>query len=278
METIYNYSDYRQFIKDYYETKKAQNPAFSYRYLAQKAGVNSSAFFKFIMDGKRNLTKSTLLKTCIALKFNDNEAEYFENLVFFNQAKSLNEKNHFFDKLINLQKLRDVKTIDKDHYTYFGQWYHCVIRELIVLIDFKNNYAQLAKMVRPNITASQAKESVNLLLDLGFLTVVNGKYKQSDPVITTGPTIKAHQVIKFQIEMLHNAINSFENADEKERFASTTTLSISFETYKQMLKKVRNFKSHLMELAKNDMAPEIVYQLNLNLFPLSKMKRNGGQI
>ena len=58
MNQIYEYSDYRQFVKDYYLENKARNHAFSLRYLAQKAGINSSAFFKFLMEGKRNLTKT----------------------------------------------------------------------------------------------------------------------------------------------------------------------------------------------------------------------------
>ena len=87
MLEIYDYSDYRQFLKDYYESHKAVNPNFSFRYLAQKAGINSSGYYKLVIDGKRNLTRATILKTCAALKLDDREAEYFENLVLFNHAR-----------------------------------------------------------------------------------------------------------------------------------------------------------------------------------------------
>ena len=50
MNPVYEYSDYRLFIKDYYEGRKAANAAFSYRYLAQKAGINSAPFFKFLIS------------------------------------------------------------------------------------------------------------------------------------------------------------------------------------------------------------------------------------
>ena len=55
----------------------------SYRYLAEKADINSAPFFKFVIEGKRNLTKSTLLEICAALGLEDKEAEYFEHLISF---------------------------------------------------------------------------------------------------------------------------------------------------------------------------------------------------
>jgi len=270
MNGIYNYSDYRRYIKDYYESNKAVNPAFSYRYLAQKAGVNSSAFFKFIIEGKRNLTKQTILKTCVALKLDDKDAEYFENLVFFNQARTVKEKNYFFDKLIALQKSRNVKRIEEDHYEYFAEWHHCIIRELVTMIDFKEDYSKLARMLKPRITAKQAKDSVELLLKLHFLKKSEGKFVQTEPVVSTGYSIKAHQIIQFQINMLQNAIESFNRCKDSERLNSSTTFGISRKKYAQFIKKIRDFRSNLMEQARLDTNPEVVYQLNLNFFPLSE--------
>lgn len=271
MTEIYDYSDYRTFIRDYYERNKAVNPAFSYRYLAQKSGINSSAFFKFVIEGKRNLTKQTILKTCAALKLADREAEYFENLVFFNQAKTLKEKNHFFDKLIGLQKAKNVKIVSEDHYDYFADWHHCIIRELVVITKFSGNFEKLAKMVRPRITSREAKDSVELLVRLGFLKALDdGSYIQTEPVISTGYNIKSHRIIQFQIQMLHRAVESFELAKSEERLTSSTTFGISEKMFRDFIKKVRELRATLMEMARTDEHPEAVYQLNINLFPLSE--------
>jgi uncharacterized protein (TIGR02147 family) len=168
MASIFDYSDYRQFLKEYYESHKALNPAFSYRYLAQKAGVNSAPFFKFILEGKRNLTKATILKTCIALKLNDREAEYFENLVFFNQAKTVAEKNHFFARLVEKQRHRNVAKIKEHQLEYFSEWYHCIVRELVCLQDFNDDYARLARRLFPVITPREAEKSVRFCWNSGF--------------------------------------------------------------------------------------------------------------
>lgn len=275
LNQIYDYSDYRKFVKDYCETRKAMNSAFSLRYFAQKAGVNSSAFFKFIIEGKRNLTKTTILKVCLALNLKDEEAEYFENLVFFNQAKTIDEKNKCFDRLIEQQKVRNVTRIREDQYDYFTEWYHCVVREVITMIDFGGDFGKLGKLLSPSITAAQAKASVELLLKLGFLKLVNGRYIQTDPIVSTGPGVRAHEVVRFQVKMLQKAVEAFNRWKDEERLTSSTTLSISRKTFLDFVKKIRTFRAQLLETSRKENNPEQVYQFNLNLFPVSRPSQNG---
>ncbi len=269
MASVFDYSDYRQFIKDYYEQHKAVNPSFSYRYLAQKAGINSAPFYKFIIEGKRNLTKTTILKTCNALKLNDREAEYFENLVFFNQAKTINEKNYFFDRLIESQRHRSVAKIREDQFEYFSEWYHCIIRELVCMIDFKDDFSALAKSLHPPITPKEAAKSVKLLLNLGLIKKVENRYYQADPVISTGYGLVSHQLVNFQIKMLNKAIEAFDKCRQDERLTSATTIAISRQTYEKIVKKLRTIRAEITELARCDTTADRVYEMTINLFPLS---------
>ncbi|MGL1933475.1 MAG: TIGR02147 family protein [Fibrobacterales bacterium] len=271
MISVYDYSDYRLFLSDLQEMKAAQNRTFSYRYYAQKAGINSSSFYPQVIKSKRNLTKETILKTCIAFGLSDDEAEYFENLVSFNQAKSVKAQNVFFEKMIEKQKMRHVKTISEEQYEYFSAWYHSAIREAVTLLDFKEDYAILGKFLKPAISAKQAKASVNLLLKLGFLKRTEGHYQQTEPLLNTKQTsnLGSHQVINYQLEMLQMAITAFDRWKPKKRLSSATTLSFSKESYKHYIDIIRDCRSRLMKLAVNDESPEQVYMLNINFFPLS---------
>ncbi len=47
------------------------------------------------------------------MKLNYKEAEYFENLVAFNQAMDQEEKKYFFDKISSFKTNRDDKTEKK---------------------------------------------------------------------------------------------------------------------------------------------------------------------
>ena len=39
MLNIFNYTDFRKYLTDYYEEKKKENPKFSYRYLTSLGGL-----------------------------------------------------------------------------------------------------------------------------------------------------------------------------------------------------------------------------------------------
>jgi uncharacterized protein (TIGR02147 family) len=270
MSDIYSYSDYRQYLKDHYERNKAVHPGFSYRFLAEKAGINSAPYFKFVIEGKRNLSKKTILKTCIALKLKDKEAEYFEHLVFFNQAKTADEKSVYFDKLISLQRYRNIPRIKVDQMEYFQEWHHCVIRELVTMSDFGNDFTRLGKMLNPPIPAAKAEASVKLLLELGFLKREKAGLIQVDPVLTTGPGVQDFQVIRYQIRMMQLAIEAFERCRADERMISSSTMGVSRITFERVVKKVRDFRAHLAEMVSQDEHPERVYQLTVSMIPLSQ--------
>jgi uncharacterized protein (TIGR02147 family) len=79
--SIYDYTDYRTFLRDYYEEQKAQNPSFSYRYFAKRAGFNSSGLYKDIVDGRTGITRSLILRFATAMKLSSKQQEYFETVL-----------------------------------------------------------------------------------------------------------------------------------------------------------------------------------------------------
>ena len=78
--SIYDYTDYRLYLRDYYEEQKTKNPAFSYRYFAKKAGFNSSGLYKDIVDGRTGITRSLILRFATAMKLMPKQQEYFETI------------------------------------------------------------------------------------------------------------------------------------------------------------------------------------------------------
>jgi uncharacterized protein (TIGR02147 family) len=67
MPNIFNYQDYRQFLGDYYEEKKAMHPSFSYQSFSQKAGFASKSFVFNVIKGKKALSRNSVVKLSIAM-------------------------------------------------------------------------------------------------------------------------------------------------------------------------------------------------------------------
>ncbi|MBD3316782.1 MAG: TIGR02147 family protein [Chitinivibrionales bacterium] len=136
MKDLFEHMNYREYLADYYAEKKARRACYSYRLFSRKAGFASPNFLKLVIEGQRNLSKDSVFKFSKALGFNKREAEYFENLVFFNQSKTLEEKNAYLSNLMRFRGRVDPAKIERSEYAYFSQWYHPVIRELIASVDF----------------------------------------------------------------------------------------------------------------------------------------------
>ena len=45
MKSVFEYSDYRKFLLDYYSEKKAANRNFSHRFIANRVGFKSGGHF-----------------------------------------------------------------------------------------------------------------------------------------------------------------------------------------------------------------------------------------
>jgi len=270
MASVFEYSDYRHYLRDYYEAMKARNGALSYRYLSQKAGINSSAFFPQVIDGSRNLTKQSLLKVCRALDLQGPEAEFFENLVFFNQARTVEEKNHFFERLVAVQsKARDVQ-VPPDRFDYFAQWWHPVVREVATMRPWGTDWEGIAALLHPAITPEQAKGSIELLLELGFLRRKGRHYVQVDPVLKAGSAFHDHRIVRYQIQMLRLASEAFDRTKGADRSTAATVLGISRSTFDLFVKKSRQFRSQLQEMSRVDAEADRVYLLTMSLVPLTQ--------
>lgn len=270
MKKIYTYNDYRVYLREYYEYMKKNTTFFSFRYFSSKADIKSPVFLKQVIEGKRNLTANTLEKFTKALNLTDKEETFFRYLVRFNQAKTAEEKQEHYAVLLSMNEYVVENKLGVDQYNYYDRWYYAVIRELITLFDFKDNYAQLASMVHPPISVKQAKESVKLLTALSLIYKnEEGRYEQTDSSITGGTDILNAARRKHNSDMVERALYANREISPSERNVSGVTMGVSPGCYDMIVAEIQNFKERVKTIVSGDVDSSRVYQLNVQLFPLS---------
>ncbi len=275
MADIFDFTDYRKFLKCYYEERKASSPAFSYQFLASKAGFSNKGYVYNLIKGKRSLSKSNLFKMCEALDLNKQQTEYFEALVSFNQAEGFKEKNHYFEKLNQIRKKNiprnDMQMVAEEQYEYYSTWYHSTIRSIIDMYQFSDDYTWLARMVNPQISVKQAKHSVELLSRLGMIRKeADGIYRVTGKNITTGKDIMKLAVQSFHLQCNDLARNAILNLPKEERNATGLTMGISQSTYSRLCDEIFHFQNRIAEIVNEDHDADRVYQLNFCMFPVSR--------
>ena len=273
MKLVFEYIDYRRFLRDYYAENKKSKKYFSYRYFSSRAGIKSPVFLKLIIEGKRNLTRPMIEKFCKALAFNDKEVLYFKHLVLFNQGKTAQEKQEHYLVLKSMIGLVKEHIIESDLYEYYDKWYTSVVRELICQYDFQDQYEKIATLVFPKITPGQAKAAVELLLKLEIIIKnKDGTYSQTEIAITSGSAVTSLAIRNFNRQMAQLAEKSLDSVPVTKRHVSGITMGISEEGYHVLESEIEAFKERVVNIVNADDKSEKVYQLNIQLFPLTKDK------
>jgi uncharacterized protein (TIGR02147 family) len=278
MPNIFEYMDYREYLEDYYLDRKRENPGFSFQVFANIAGFRSKSFIKEVIDGKKRLTKESAEKFNNVLKLGEKAFSYFLDLIELEHADSLDKKNYYLEKLQGYSQRNSAKIIKQQQYDFYAHWYHNTIREILVHFDFKEDYALLGRMVKPNISGRKARQSVELLIDLGLIKKTKTGYVQTDTVISTGNTIWSLAIQNFHLQNMAIAASSIETVPRPERDISSIVVGLSekgFETYKAEIEKVR---SRLLQLAEKERNVEKVYHVNFQMFPTSGVLECGKEI
>lgn len=270
MNAIFSYINYRLFLKDYYEENKKRSRFFSYRYFARKANINSPNFLKQIIETQRNLTPLTIDKFITALKLNEKEGTFFRHLVLFNQAKSANEKQQHYAILLSMMHTVKEHRLTALQHEYYNHWFVPVIREIVNLYDFKGNYRDLAAAVTPPVTVREARYAVKLLKKLRMIKELpNGTYRQTRAAIISDSSVARMAVRSFNREMLRKAENAIDEIPVEERQIYGVTVGVSKECYDVLAAEMAAFRDRVVSIVNSDRHSDRVYQLHLQLFPLS---------
>ncbi|MDG5816669.1 TIGR02147 family protein [Chitinispirillales bacterium ANBcel5] len=269
---IYNYTDYRKFLNDYYTENKKKYPYFTLRYIAQKVGFKSASLFSQIIRARTNISPDLAHRFTVFLKLSDAQGDYFKKLVLYNQAKCHNDKKRYFQALTSF-RMSKIRHIDSKYFYFYDKWYYSAIREVLYIKPLRlEDYRFLAGLLEPSISPVQAKQALLNLEKWGFIVKnSDGLYYRSDCLsTTTGTNVKSFYINNYQTEVLtlaHKAIDSL-SKDCKE--FSSLTMSLSDEAYSRFLEELQLFRHKLLSIAEDDKNENRIYQLNFQFFPLTK--------
>jgi uncharacterized protein (TIGR02147 family) len=269
---LFVYLDYRQYLRDAFEAMKAKDRKTSFRSFAKEAGFTSPNFLQLVISGTRNLSSANIPGTIRALGLNKQESEFFANMVGFEQAEGFEEKNFHYQKMLRSRRYTEAKPIEKGQYVYLEQWYNPVVREMLSHKDFTGDPAWIARRIQPALTVAQVEKSIELLNALGMIRrdETGGKWLQAEPIISTPAEVESLAVANYHRSVLKLASDSIEAFSSGERDLRAATLGIPKSAYPQIKRKMEELWREILALSQDGGKVEEVYQVNLQVFPLTK--------
>lgn len=270
MIDVYEYQNFRLFLSDFLNFKKKHEKGFSQRDILKKMEISSTGFLSNVLSGRNNLTTTQIASLSKVLKLKKADAAYFETMVLFTQAKTIDEKNNYYSRMVKLHKSK-FKSLKPSQLSLFSKWHYAVIRELLYFYEFTDDYKELAKMVDPPISPKEAQEAVAELEKIGLIARDSqGVYRQKSGIVTTGDEIRSFHVANFIRETMKRAERAFDTTPPEDRDLSVLTLKVSPEKMKQIKTEIQMFRKKILGLVESDTDQKQVYQCNINFFPATK--------
>lgn len=273
---LYDYTDYRVYLKEQAESVKASKPFFSYRFIATKLGINAGLVAR-IFNGQTHLTLKHVNPMAKLFALKGKELDYFNELVRFCRAKTQKDWDHHFTRMQSIRG-EEFRTVADDQIAYYSSWQHNAMRTLLSLIEFKGkDYKRLGSMLVPAITAQEAKQSLDLLVSLGLAHQnERGVFEVPDRFISTGEAWKATIIRQFQQEMVKKSLESLNAVPSNLRDISTLTIPLTRTMVEPMRERIREFRQEMLAMARECESEDSVYQLNVQLFPIALISVQGG--
>lgn len=137
MQSLFDYTDYRNFLNDFYSSKKSRKSTFSHRFIEGQVGI-SSGYFSRIVNGEKNIGDTVISRFSKLLKLNKKESAYFENLVKFNQAKDAESRTLFYQRMLQHNPVT-TNALGRDQFSFFQEPHHVAVHALLHIYPVSTN-------------------------------------------------------------------------------------------------------------------------------------------
>lgn len=279
------YMDYRKYLADFYAykrdlTKKDLRP-YNYQMFSAAANIKSPQYLRLIIEGKRNLSIDMVAKFAKALSLQKEQTEELKTLVNYTQASDPAERNRYLKELMEKRVSQKIKSGEIDSATWekVPGWVTWILYTMVDQKGVNFEPAQLKALLGEKATQEQIEESLKSLLDSGELVkdAETGVIKKARPLMENADNIPVALVKKLQAELLYLGMESLFQEEPTEREFGTVTLALTETEFEEIKFKLRQMRKQMTKdnaIARSQGAGDRIYQLNIQLFPVTKRAEN----
>lgn len=269
---LFQYQDFRIYLKDVFEYHKEYTIGFSLRTLAKEMELNTHAHFFDVMYG-RTLTDKFIPQYVKWLKLSGNEVPYFEALVHYDQAKRSQDKQLAFQTMVRLSPQLETLQMGARYVRFFEKWYQPILMTLLTIHPKEKDPELLARLFQPRIKPAQIEEALNLFkeYDLVHWDDSMGEWVLQNRFLKAEDTTRKMALRPYHLKMQELGMHHYDAHYEQQQFASMT-LATTEKTVLKVREIIKNCRQQIMDTVRQDPDQELLLQVNMQTFEIVRKR------
>ncbi len=275
---IYQYDDFRMFLRDCYEEKKRIDSSFSYRKFAQAAEIKNPGYLLDVIKGKRSLGERLLRKVVEIFGLKPAEGEFLALLTEYGQCRDAERRQSIYRDILNRRNHSNFVRLNPAQTRYFDDTLYPLLLAAVQAIDFRGDCDALSLFLDPPVPPGKVKKAIRDLCEWELLKQEgDGRYLPAEKFLEPPPTMGS-LVRRMNREWIMQAPEALMRHSATNRHMSTVILSVSQAMRKRIQEKLERFRREIFDMVKSDGESEQVMQLSLLYFPKTRSTRRTASV
>ena len=275
------YTDFRQFLRDFYEFKVHQYRdsfgSYTYKTFSAAADLRSPNYLKLIIDGARNVSPNTARKFAKAVGLDRESTDEFLLLIQYGQALDPLERNRHLRALNEFRLKKRLKSgeLTSERAELAPRWVSWALHAIADQAGADFSTDGLRDLLMGKVSADEIRKSLQQLFNSGALNLDSETGRVKKGIVSASQDdIPSDVIRKIQAELMYLGMESLLNGQSQEREIGTLTMCLTEAEFEKLRFELRHLRKRILKdaLIERERSPgDRVYQLNIQLFPLTKL-------
>lgn len=268
---IFDYTDYRSYLKYELSLRAAKNANYSLRAFARKLKIAPSTLSE-VLQAKRNISRELAQAIAVNLGLNEKETEYFYTLVEFNGTKNEELKSTLQARLRNLIPNTPPIEMDLEKVQKLTEWYCVPLLEMTNLNPPVESTQKMAELL--GVTTAEVESTLNKLTQLGFLSKnARGYFEKTSRSFLMHSENPNQAIRHFHTQMLERAKLALTSQTNAEKFVGSETFAIDSRLLPEASEIIEECFAKLARLNEHSVLKDTVYHAGIQFFKMTKTRQ-----
>jgi uncharacterized protein (TIGR02147 family) len=269
---IYQYDDFRLFLRERYHQKMLDEPKYSYRKFAKEAGITNPGYLNDVIKGFKPLSENACEKFAKPFAMKPHETEFLKLLAAFGQAKTAEKKASLYRQIASRRNRSRFTRLNPALSRYYADYRYGLVRGAIEVLDFRGDYDALSVFLDPPIPSAMVKKLVRDLCEWGLVEQgPDGRYQTTSSVVEPSPNLMGMSR-QINADWLDQAREALHRLPREKRHVSTMVVNISEALSKEINEMIEKFREEVFKKVEGDKGPQRIMQLTVAYVPKSRIK------